>query len=69
MSFPDQNTFARHLERVAYPCGREDLLRHATAAGGSDDVLGPLGALAVDGRYDNFDSVWAALETNRVQRG
>ncbi|MEU4672357.1 DUF2795 domain-containing protein [Amycolatopsis sp. NPDC023774] len=52
---------------MTYPCGRAELLRHASAAGGGDDVLGALGGLPHDERYDDLDSVWSALEANRVR--
>ncbi|MFI5606957.1 DUF2795 domain-containing protein [Amycolatopsis sp. NPDC051903] len=66
MSFPDHKTLAGYLDGAPYPCGREELLRHVTASGGGDDVLGPLGGLPADARYDDLDGVWAALETNRA---
>ncbi|QRP49548.1 DUF2795 domain-containing protein [Amycolatopsis sp. FDAARGOS 1241] len=69
MSFPDHDTLSRHLAGVRYPCGRAELLRQATAAGAGDDVLGPLGALAAEARYDDLDGVWTALETNRSTSG
>ncbi|MFD5095547.1 DUF2795 domain-containing protein [Amycolatopsis thailandensis] len=49
-----------YLTEANYPCGRDELLRAAAAAGAGDDVLGPLGALpAAD--YANGDGVWDAV--------
>ncbi|WIX75921.1 DUF2795 domain-containing protein [Amycolatopsis carbonis] len=67
MSFPDHPALARHLEGVTYPCGRAELLRHASAAGCGDDVLGPLGGLPRDDRYDDLDSVFSALDAIRAR--
>ncbi len=62
MTHPDRETLARHLADVAYPCGRDELLRRCAAAGGGDDVLGPLAALP-DDSYPDLDSVAAAIST------
>jgi hypothetical protein len=61
MSAPDRSSLEQHLAATEYPCGREELLKHAAAAGGGDSVLGPLGSLPGGDRYDDFDSVWKAV--------
>lgn len=61
MQSPDRDDLAQHLTEVEYPCGREELLRRAAAAGGGDPVLGRLGGLPEDGSYHDFDAVWAAI--------
>ncbi|WP_410663987.1 DUF2795 domain-containing protein [Amycolatopsis sp. lyj-84] len=52
-----------YLTEVDYPCGRDELLRAAAAAGAGDDVLGPLGALPASD-YADGDGVWDALGTH-----
>ncbi len=49
-----------YLTEADYPCGRDELLRAAAAAGAGDDVLGPLGALSASD-YADGDGVWDAL--------
>ncbi len=51
-----------YLTEADYPCGRDELLRAAAAAGAGDDVLGPLGALPSND-YADGDGVWNALGT------
>jgi hypothetical protein len=66
MPAPDRSSLEQHLAETDYPCGREELLRRAAAAGGGDSVLGPLGGLPADDRYENFDSVWEAVSAKHV---
>jgi hypothetical protein len=66
MSHPDRETLTRHLSDVQYPCGREELLRRAAAAGGGDNVLGLLGNLPADAGYTCEDDVWDAVTTSRA---
>ncbi|WP_328610432.1 DUF2795 domain-containing protein [Amycolatopsis sp. NBC_00345] len=63
MSQPDRDTLAHHLAEVEYPCGREELLRRAAAAGGGDALLGPLGALPPGVDYAGLDAVWGAVSS------
>ncbi len=49
-----------YLTDVKYPCGRDELLRRATARGAGEDVLGHLGKLP-DQHYDNADTVHRLL--------
>jgi Protein of unknown function (DUF2795) len=56
-----RDDLAEHLAEVEYPCGRDELLRRAAAAGCGDSILGPLGGLPGDHRYSDLDSVCAAL--------
>jgi hypothetical protein len=65
MTAPDRETLTRHLADAEYPCGREELLRRAAAAGGGDAVLGPLGNLPADASYRSFDDVCAAVDAGR----
>jgi hypothetical protein len=65
MTAPDRETLNRHLADAEYPCGREELLRRAAAAGGGDTVLGPLGSLPVDASYASFDDVCDAVTAGR----
>jgi hypothetical protein len=66
MTHPDRETLTRHLADVEYPCGREELLRSAAAAGGGDNVLGPLGNLPADGGFTCEDDVWNAVAKSRA---
>ncbi|MFC3450542.1 DUF2795 domain-containing protein [Amycolatopsis speibonae] len=52
-----------YLAEASYPCGRDELLRAAAAAGAGDDVLGPLGALPASD-YADGDGVWDAIRTS-----
>ena len=67
MTQPDRETLDRHLGDVRYPCGRDELLRRAAAAGGGDAVLGALGGLPPDGHYTDADAVWEALTADRTR--
>ncbi|RSM53585.1 hypothetical protein DMH03_37980 [Amycolatopsis sp. WAC 01376] len=49
-----------YLTEATYPCGRDELLRAAAAAGAGDDVLGPLGALPAQD-YADGERVWEAV--------
>jgi hypothetical protein len=66
MSAPDRASLEQHLAETEYPCGRDELLRRAAAAGGGDSVLGCLGGLPDSDRYSNFDSVWEAVSAKHV---
>ena len=66
MPAPDRSSLEQHLAETAYPCGRDELLRRAAAAGGGDSVLGSLGGLAEGDRYEDFDAVWAAVSAKRL---
>ncbi|WET76658.1 DUF2795 domain-containing protein [Amycolatopsis sp. QT-25] len=50
------------LRQATYPCGRDELLRAASAAGAGDNVLGPLGSLPARD-YADGDSVWEAVRS------
>ena len=63
MPAPDRSSLEQHLAETAYPCGRDELLRRAAAAGGGDSVLG---GLAEGDRYPDFDSVWEAVSAKHV---
>ncbi|MFD9889337.1 DUF2795 domain-containing protein [Amycolatopsis sp. NPDC059027] len=67
MSAPDRESLARHLADVEYPCGREELLRRCAAAGGGDELLGPLAALP-DEHYRDLDTVVEAISATRTGR-
>ncbi|WP_414940423.1 DUF2795 domain-containing protein [Amycolatopsis sp. cmx-11-51] len=49
-----------YLVEANYPCGRDELLWVAAAAGAGDDILGPLGALPASD-YADGDGVWRAV--------
>jgi hypothetical protein len=66
MSSPDQDSLRRHLDGTEYPCGRDELLRRAAAAGGGDAVLGSLGGLPHSDRYADFDAVWEAVSAKHI---
>lgn len=66
MSAPDRSSLEQHLADTEYPCGREELLRRAAAAGGGDSVLGPLGGLPATDWYAGFDDVWEAVSAQRL---
>ncbi|AGM06975.1 DUF2795 domain-containing protein [Amycolatopsis sp. WAC 04169] len=51
-----------YLTDAKYPCGRDELLRAAAAAGAGDDVLGPLGTLPARD-YADGDGVWEAIRS------
>ncbi|MEU3626293.1 hypothetical protein BS329_16470 [Amycolatopsis coloradensis] len=57
MAGPDPRPY---LAEANYPCGRDELLRAAAAAGAGDDVLGPLGTLPASD-YANGEGVWDAV--------
>ncbi|WP_410659142.1 DUF2795 domain-containing protein [Amycolatopsis sp. lyj-112] len=59
MAGPDPRPF---LADASYPCGREELLRAAAAAGAGDDVLGSLGAVPTRD-YEDADGVWVAVRS------
>ncbi|MCR6482015.1 DUF2795 domain-containing protein [Amycolatopsis sp. OK19-0408] len=66
MPAPDRPSLEQHLAETQYPCGRDELLRRAAAAGGGDSVLGSLGGLPDSGRYDDFDAVWEAVSARHI---
>ncbi|HEY3467158.1 MAG TPA: DUF2795 domain-containing protein [Amycolatopsis sp.] len=66
MSAPDRSSLEKHLAEAEYPCGREELLRRAAAAGGGDSVLGSLGGLPDTDRYHDFDAVWEAVSAKHI---
>ncbi|MET8846319.1 DUF2795 domain-containing protein [Amycolatopsis sp. NPDC004625] len=66
MPAPDRNSLEQHLSDTEYPCGRDELLRRAAAAGGGDSVLGSLGGLPGGDRYENFDAVWTAVSAKHI---
>lgn len=66
MPAPDRSSLEQHLAGTDYPCGREELLHRAAAAGGGDSVLGSLGGLSGSDRYADFDSVWEAVSAKHV---
>ncbi|WP_290063023.1 DUF2795 domain-containing protein [Amycolatopsis solani] len=66
MSAADRTSLEQHLAETEYPCGRDELLRRAAAAGGGDSVLGSLGGLPGDDRYENFDAVWEAVSAKHI---
>ncbi|MFI5589797.1 DUF2795 domain-containing protein [Amycolatopsis sp. NPDC051758] len=66
MSAPDRSSLEQHLAGTRYPCGRDELLRRAAAAGGGDAVLGCLGGLPDRDRYDDFAAVWEAVSAKHV---
>jgi hypothetical protein len=53
-----------YLADVEYPCGREELLRRATANGAGDDIVGHLGTLPPRD-YDCLDAVHRNLGERR----
>ncbi|GAB3164617.1 DUF2795 domain-containing protein [Amycolatopsis sp. NPDC004378] len=67
MPAPDRSSLEQHLAATEYPCGRDELLRRAAAAGGGDSVLGFLGGLPEGDRYPDFDAVWEAVSAKRVR--
>lgn len=52
---------ADSLEGMAYPCDRDQLLRHASAMGAADDVLGHIGTLSEHDRYADLDGIERAM--------
>jgi len=66
MPAPDRTDLEQHLSETEYPCGRDELLRRAAAAGGGDSVLGSLGGLPHSDRYDDFDAVWEAVSAKHI---
>jgi hypothetical protein len=62
----DRTSLEQHLAETEYPCGRDELLRRAAAAGGGDSVLGSLGGLPGSDRYDDFDAVWEAVSAKHI---
>jgi hypothetical protein len=57
----DTIDWEKYLAGVEYPCGRDVLLRAATAQGGDDEILGQLGKLP-EREYDCADTVHKALK-------
>lgn len=58
---PGPIDWKKYLAGVEYPCGRDVLLRTATAQGADDQILGQLGKLP-EQEYDNAAAVRSALE-------
>lgn len=70
MGQPRPHRIRQFLDGVEYPCGRVELVRYAAANGAGEDLLGQLGCLPEDKRFDSFDGVHDALnDVARVEKG
>lgn len=61
MGQPSPDRIRHYLQDAEYPCDRVELVRYAAARGADEDLLGHLGSLPEQQRFNGLDSVHEAL--------